>query len=85
MSTWYEATTYGVITPKEVERVTESSVFSGGRRFARKASYSTFFETLVEAQNWIIARRHRDIELAEQRLTYASNSLQETLKKFGRV
>lgn len=32
MSTWYEATTYGVITPKEVERVTESSVFSGGRR-----------------------------------------------------
>ena len=55
METWYEA--FGSsVSPAQVERSTEQSVWIGGRRVSRNTDWRCYFPSQQEAWDWVQAR-----------------------------
>lgn len=74
--TWYEAW-MDKITPVEVERHTELSVWVHGRKHARK-SWRAYFPTWDGAREWLLSK-------AQDELDSARRSLQRAQAKHGRI
>jgi hypothetical protein len=63
------------ITPIEVEKETESSVWVNGRRRAKATAYDQIFKTLPEAKKFMISRCEREIAEYEKRISEAREAL----------
>lgn len=65
------------ITPIEVEKETETSVWVKGRRRAKATAYDQIFKTLPEAKQFMIARCEQEINEYEKRISEAMAALND--------
>lgn len=78
MTTWFEG--FGQkVTPVEVEKFTDNSVWIGGRRTGRNADWRAFFPTEREAWDWVQAREEARVASAERQVVYARGMLEKAL------
>lgn len=82
MTTKFEVEGYGWshgrISPIQITRETDTSVWVGSRRHAKRTEYRCFFDTWEEAHAFLMQR-------AEIRLTHARRSLQNAQDILGNV
>ena len=60
-----------------IERVSEQSVWAGGRRYARASKYEKYFETYEQAKNYLLDKAERKLDMAKKSLSYAEEMLKE--------
>ena len=74
----YMTKKYGVIIEKvEVERETESSIWTDGVRNAKRSGWSNFFDTFDEAKDFLMKESESHLLYNEKRLEAAKNRLAE--------
>ena len=72
------------IDETEAEKVSEKSVWIGGRRNDRLSSYHNYFETWEDAKNFIVSRCESNFQSANRLLDKRRSEL-ETAKALKRV
>ena len=86
MKTVYIATIYGSITPKNIVRETDSSIFILGHkgkeeRQAKETSGSKTFNELQDAVNFVIVNQKEQLRQLENRYNSAKQKLSESQAK----
>ena len=61
----------------EIERETDASVWVDGRRFGKKTSYDSFFDTWKDAHEFLLRNAERTVVSLERRLEYANERISE--------
>lgn len=84
MSTWYEVSKWNYrgppITPVEVQRNSDSSVWIDGRRAAITSECSRYFPTWEEAKAHLVDRETKSVEYKRSALAKAESDLAAALK-----
>ena len=79
METWFKTTDIysgtRLIKKVDAERVTDSSIYIGGRQRRPQTSHNCYFRTWEEARQHLIAKYRRAVELAHAHLRRAENDL----------
>ena len=79
MKTFYKAVQFGKkVIPCEVEKFTEKTVWIDGRRHALKSSYENYFESEVEAWNYLEAK-------AQTKVKHCKDALQRARSELGKI
>ena len=75
--TWYRLQRWAIaeITPVEVERHTESSVWIKGRRNARTTAWDSYFRTWEAARDCLLKRAELDLAASRRQLEQAQGFL----------
>jgi len=59
----------------EVEKETDKSVWINGRRNSKRSSYENYFDSLLEAKNYLYKRQESRIRLAEAQIKAAQERI----------
>jgi hypothetical protein len=70
----------GAIVEVHVDKKTESSVYINGRRRAIRSKYYVCFDTLAEAQAFVIGEAEAKFEQAKIRMERAERNLEKARK-----
>ena len=68
-------TWFGTIQKIDVEKETSSSVWIGGRRRAKEGQSERFYDTWLEAWDYLLEEANKDVMLARRRLEMANGKL----------
>lgn len=75
---YYKTQTWSIeITPVEVDRVTDKSVYIDGSRCQSLSNYEAYHPTWEAAKQWYITRAQSKIERLERQLRDAKDELAE--------
>ena len=65
----------------EIEKETKDFViFKNGRRDKKVTDYSSYFDTEIECYNFVVSVQEREVEKAEESLSYYKENLKKAIK-----
>jgi hypothetical protein len=86
MKIMYETHNYGTpITPVEVERETENSIWIKGTKRAKKSNYSSFFDTIQQAKQYLLNKADKSIVTAENSVAYLKEEKRKLLLELEKI